>query len=57
MAVIDSVEEAAHRALSEGWNAEEAGERFRIPVELGEWNLFSPQYFGRAIGAWLQELG
>jgi glyoxylase-like metal-dependent hydrolase (beta-lactamase superfamily II) len=57
VAVIDSVEEAAHRALGEGWSAEEAGERFRIPVELGEWTLFSPQYFGRAIGAWLQELG
>ncbi len=57
VAVIDSVEEAAHRALLEGWSAEEAGERFRIPMELGEWTLFSPRYFEQAIGAWLQELG
>jgi glyoxylase-like metal-dependent hydrolase (beta-lactamase superfamily II) len=57
VAVIDSVEEAAHQALREGWSAEEAGERFRIPVDLGEWTLFSPSYFERAIGAWLQEVG
>ncbi len=57
VAVIDSVEDAAHRALMEGWSAEEAGERFRIPVDLGEWTLFNPRYFEQAIGAWLQELG
>jgi hypothetical protein len=57
VSVIDSVEEAARRAHGEGFSAQEAGDRFRIPDDLGEWTLFSPRYFERAIGAWLQELG
>jgi glyoxylase-like metal-dependent hydrolase (beta-lactamase superfamily II) len=53
--VIDSVEEAARRAVRDGFTAEEAGARFRIPPGLGEWTLFNPSYFQRAIEAWMKE--
>jgi len=53
--VIDGVEEAAREAVRNGWTAEEAGERHRIPPGLGEWTLFSPTYFQRAIEAWMKE--
>jgi glyoxylase-like metal-dependent hydrolase (beta-lactamase superfamily II) len=57
MAVIDGIEETARRASREGWTSEEAGERHTIPPDLGEWTLFNPSYFQRAIEAWLKELG
>jgi glyoxylase-like metal-dependent hydrolase (beta-lactamase superfamily II) len=44
VAVLDDIEAAARSA-------------YEIPVELGEWTLFNPQYFERAIGAWMRELG
>ena len=54
--IIDGIEEAARRAIREGWTAEEAGDRHSIPAELGEWTLFNPSYFRRAIEAWMREL-
>lgn len=57
IALLDDIEAAARRAVAEGIDAEEAGARYAIPVELGEWTLFNPRYFERAIGAWLGELG
>jgi len=53
--VIDGVEEAARRAVQAGFTAEEAGARFRIPPGLGDWTLFNPSYFQRAIEAWMKE--
>jgi len=55
--LLDDVEAAARRAFAEGTSAEEAGSRYRVPASLGEWTLFNPAYFGRAIGAWMKELG
>lgn len=55
LAVIDGVEETARRARSEGWTAQEAAAQHEIPESLGEWSLFNPSYFQRAIEAWLQE--
>ena len=55
VAVIDGLEETARRARSEGWTAEEAGARHQIPAELGEWTLFNPTYFQRAVEAWMRE--
>ncbi|MDH5760662.1 MAG: hypothetical protein OEZ65_13825 [Gemmatimonadota bacterium] len=55
--LLDDVESAARAAVSAGWSAEEAGERYRIPAALGEWVLFNPAYFQRAIGTWMKELG
>ncbi|MGD2217598.1 MAG: MBL fold metallo-hydrolase [Gemmatimonadales bacterium] len=57
VAVLDDIEAAARRAFERGASAEEAGAVYEIPVELGEWTLFNPRYFERAIGAWLRELG
>jgi len=56
LALLDHVEEAARNALAEGWTAEEAGARYRLPAETEDWTLFNPGYFARAIGAWMTEL-
>jgi glyoxylase-like metal-dependent hydrolase (beta-lactamase superfamily II) len=56
MNLLDSVEDAARRALERGMTAEEAGEEYSVPDELGEWLLFNPRYFATAIGAWINEL-
>ena len=55
VAVIDGLEETARTARREGWTAQEAGERHRIPSNLGEWTLFNPSYFQRAVEAWMME--
>lgn len=55
--LLDDVEAAARRAVERGLTAEAAGAEYRIPPALGEWTLFNPGYFGRAIGAWMKELG
>jgi len=55
LAVIDGIEETARSAAREGWTAEEAGNRHRIPESLGEWTLFNPSYFQRAVEAWMRE--
>lgn len=54
--LLDDVEAAARRAVERGWTAEEAGSAYAVPEALGEWTLFSPGYFARAIGAWMGEL-
>lgn len=56
IALLDSVEAAARDAHARGLTAEAAGTAYRIPVSLGEWTLFNPRYFERAIGAWMKEL-
>jgi glyoxylase-like metal-dependent hydrolase (beta-lactamase superfamily II) len=55
VAVIDGIEETARNAAREGWTAEEAADRHRIPEDLGDWTLFNPAYFQRAIEAWMRE--
>jgi len=56
IALIDSVEEAARRGLEKGQTAEAAGTEYKVPAALGDWVLFNPQYYTRAIGAWMKEL-
>jgi glyoxylase-like metal-dependent hydrolase (beta-lactamase superfamily II) len=56
-AVMLGVEETARRARREGWTAEEAARRHEIPDSLGDWTLFNPSYFQRAVEAWLREWG
>ena len=56
VALIDSVEEAARNAWRRGVNSEEAAENYDVPAELGEWVMFSPNYYQRAIQAWMDEL-
>lgn len=57
IAVIDGIEETARQSVLRGMTAEEAGEAHAIPTDLGEWTLFNPNYFQRAIEAWMRELG
>jgi len=57
VAVINGLEETARTARREGWTAEEAGARHQIPEDLGEWTLFNPTYFQRAVEAWMKEWG
>jgi len=54
--LLDHVESASRRAIEQGMSAEEAGAEYSIPDSMGEWMLFNPQYFERAIGAWMREL-
>jgi len=56
IALLDSVEEAARAAVERGMSAEEAGAAYSLPAGLEQWTLFSPNYFARAIGAWMREL-
>ena len=56
LALLDSVEAAAGRAVERGITAEAAGAEYTVPAALGEWTLFNPKYFERAIGAWMKEL-
>lgn len=54
--VIDLVGEFAREAWRVGMTAEEAGSRFQVPPDLGEWTLFDPGYIQRAIEAWMDEI-
>ena len=56
LALLDSVEAAARAAVRDGITAGKAGDAYRVPAALGEWVLFNPRYFERAIGAWMKEL-
>ncbi len=55
--LLDHVEAAARRAQERGLSADEAGAEYSLPPGLEDWILFNPNYFARAIGAWLDELG
>jgi glyoxylase-like metal-dependent hydrolase (beta-lactamase superfamily II) len=55
VAVIDGLEQTARTARREGWTAEEAAARHRIADDLGQWTLFNPSYFQRAVEAWMKE--
>lgn len=57
IALLDDVEGAARRAIERGVTAAVAGEEYRLPAGLGDWELFNSGYFARAIGAWMTELG
>jgi glyoxylase-like metal-dependent hydrolase (beta-lactamase superfamily II) len=56
LTVLDSVEAAARTAIERGMTAEEAGAEYSLPAGYEAWTLFSPNYFARAIGAWMTEL-
>jgi len=55
VSVIDGIEETARAAWAEGWTSDEAAARHTIPESLGEWTLFNPSYFQRAVEAWMKE--
>lgn len=55
--LLDHVEAAARAAAEQGWSAEEAASRYRMPDGMEGWTAFSPGYHARAIGSWMTELG
>lgn len=56
VALIDLVEEAARAAWSRGMGPDEAAEAFEVPASLGEWYVFNPSFYQRAMQAWMSEL-
>ena len=56
VAMIDAIEDGARQAHARGQSAAEGGVAFALPASLGDWIMFSPQYFERAFAAWYREL-
>jgi len=56
ISMIDVVGEYSREAWQMGMTAEEAASRFQVPEDLGEWVLFDPGYYQRAIEAWMDEI-
>lgn len=56
-AMLDEVERAARQAHAAGKSAADAGAAFALPASLGEWTMFSKQFYQRAFEAWYKELG
>ncbi len=56
LSVLSEIETAARQAWQEEITAVEAGASFRLPESLGEWTMFSDNYFEVAISAWHREL-
>lgn len=56
LAVLGEIEDAARECYGTEVTATEAASRFQLSDSLGEWTLFSANYFEVAIGAWHREL-
>ena len=56
LGLLQDVEAAARKAFELGKPAAEAAEAYEVPESLGEWQLFSPAFPGRAFAAWEREL-
>ncbi|MDH3224624.1 MAG: MBL fold metallo-hydrolase [Gemmatimonadota bacterium] len=54
--MLQSVEAAAREAWRRGLTAAEAADEYEVPSSLGEWMLFNPLFYQRAMEAWLREL-
>ena len=54
--LLDLVERSARNAHAQGRSAAEAALDFRMPAAMADWTLFSPNYFERAIVAWMRAL-
>ena len=54
--VLGEVEAVARKTFGTEVTAGEAANRLRLPSSLGEWTLFSDDYYQVAIGAWHREL-
>jgi glyoxylase-like metal-dependent hydrolase (beta-lactamase superfamily II) len=56
LALLESIEDGARRAVARGMPAAEAARGWRPPVSLGEWVRFSDDYYEVAFRAWEREL-
>ncbi len=57
VALLDSVEEAARAGWRRGMSADEVADSYEVPAGLGEWVMFNPNYYLRAVQAWMGEVG
>ncbi len=57
LALLESVEQGAREAIRRGVPAAEAARGWRPPRSLGEWVMFSDDYYEVAFRAWERELG
>jgi len=55
-AMLEEVERAARQAYGAGTPFAQAGADFKLPASLGEWVMFSTQFFPRAFEAWYRDL-
>ncbi len=56
LSLLEAVEDGAREAIRRGEAPAEAVRRWRPPKALGEWVMFSPDYYGVAFHAWQREL-
>lgn len=57
VAVLDEVERQVRASFAAGKTREQAAADLRLPPSLGEWTLFGPAFFPRAVAAWYGVLG
>ena len=57
VSVIDHVEAAGRAAFAAGMSAEDAAAAYALPDAVSDWVIFNPQFFERAMRAWIRELG
>ncbi|MEO1027629.1 MAG: MBL fold metallo-hydrolase [Pseudomonadota bacterium] len=56
VSLLDLVEEKAKAAHAAGMTAKEGSKDFKVPENLGTWQLFNPSYYETAFNAWYREL-
>ncbi len=56
LSVLSEIEAVARESFSREITASQAATGFRLPESLGEWTMFSDNYFEVAISAWHREL-
>jgi glyoxylase-like metal-dependent hydrolase (beta-lactamase superfamily II) len=54
--VLDELERLARTSRARGKTAAEAAKGYALPASLGEWAVFNPVFFERAVTAWYREL-
>lgn len=57
LSVLDHVEEAGRAAAAAGMSAADAAAAYALPEAVSDWVIFNPQFFERAMAAWIRQLG
>jgi glyoxylase-like metal-dependent hydrolase (beta-lactamase superfamily II) len=55
--LLEELERLARSAHARGASAADAVKGYALPAALGEWAVFNPVFFERAVTAWYRELG
>jgi glyoxylase-like metal-dependent hydrolase (beta-lactamase superfamily II) len=54
--LLDEVERLSRASHARGVSAADAVKGYALPASLGEWTVFNPVFFERAVAAWYREL-